>query len=80
MFFSYAIVTPTTVDIYVDDDKLTPEVKAHLGQDVVVKPYDSIFADAKAMMHVAETSGSREAVDGNAMHNEGATRMILSEA
>lgn len=49
MFFSYAIVTPTTVDIYVDDDKLTPEVKAHLGQDVVVKPYDSIFADAKAL-------------------------------
>ncbi|PYI20744.1 hypothetical protein BO86DRAFT_417918 [Aspergillus japonicus CBS 114.51] len=49
VFFSYAIVTPTAVDIYVDDDKLTPEVKAHLGQDVVVKPYDSIFADAKAL-------------------------------
>lgn len=28
---------------------MTPEVKAHVGQDVVVKPYDSIFADAKAL-------------------------------
>lgn len=49
VFFSYALITPTTVDLYVDDDKLTPEVKAHLGQDVVIKPYDSIFADAKAL-------------------------------
>ncbi|KAL7656065.1 hypothetical protein ACMYSQ_005192 [Aspergillus niger] len=49
VFFSYALITPTTVDLYVDEDKLTPEVKAHLGQDVVIKPYDSIFADAKAL-------------------------------
>ncbi|KAH8433136.1 aminopeptidase P [Aspergillus melleus] len=49
VFFSYAIVTPTTVDLYVDEDKLTPEVKAHLGQDVAIKPYDSIFADVKAI-------------------------------
>lgn len=52
VFFSYAIVTPTTVDLYVDDDKLTPEVKAHLGQDVTIKPYDSIFADVKALSEV----------------------------
>ncbi|KAJ5573884.1 uncharacterized protein N7459_008311 [Penicillium hispanicum] len=49
VFFSYAVVTPTTVEIYVDSEKLTPEVKAQLGQDVVIKPYDSIFADAKAL-------------------------------
>lgn len=49
VFFSYAIITPTTAELYVDDDKLTPEVKAHLGQDVVVKPYDSIYADAEAL-------------------------------
>jgi len=34
-------------------------VKAHLGQDVVVKPYDSIFADAKALS--AARSQSAEA-------------------
>ncbi|KAL4884144.1 hypothetical protein BJY04DRAFT_206005 [Aspergillus karnatakaensis] len=49
VFFSYCIVTPTTVELYIEDEKLTPEVKAHLGQDVIVKPYDSIFADAKAL-------------------------------
>ncbi|RMJ25201.1 hypothetical protein PHISP_03925 [Aspergillus sp. HF37] len=49
VFFAYAVITPTTAELYVDDDKLTPEVKAHLGQDVIVKPYDSIFADAKAL-------------------------------
>ncbi|KAJ5191455.1 uncharacterized protein N7498_010440 [Penicillium cinerascens] len=49
VFFSYAIITPTTAELYVDHEKLTPEVKAHLGEDVVVKPYDSIFADAKAL-------------------------------
>ncbi|OOQ85766.1 putative Xaa-Pro aminopeptidase P [Penicillium brasilianum] len=49
VFFSYAIITPTTAELYVEADKLTPEVNAHLGQDVIVKPYDSIFADAKAL-------------------------------
>lgn len=49
MFFAYAIITPTTAELYIDDEKLTPEVKAQLGDDVVIKPYDSIFADAKAL-------------------------------
>ncbi|CAI7571878.1 unnamed protein product [Penicillium manginii] len=49
VFFSYAVITPTTAELYVDDAKLTPEVKAQIGQDVVIKPYDSIFADAKAL-------------------------------
>lgn len=49
VFFAYAIVTPATVELYIDDDKLTPEVKAHLGNDVIVKPYDSVFADIKTV-------------------------------
>ncbi|KAJ5906794.1 Xaa-Pro aminopeptidase P [Penicillium subrubescens] len=49
VFFSYAIITPNTAELYVEADKLTPEVTAQLGQDVIVKPYDSIFADAKAL-------------------------------
>ncbi|RHZ74248.1 hypothetical protein CDV55_108106 [Aspergillus turcosus] len=49
VFFAYAIITPTKAELYIDNDKLTPEVVAHLGQDVVIKPYDSIFADAKAL-------------------------------
>lgn len=65
VFFAYAIITPTTAELYVDDDKLTPEVKGHLGQDVVVKPYDSIFADAKAL------SAARK-------QEEGAFKILLS--
>lgn len=65
MFFAYAIITPTTAELYVDDDKLTPEVKVHLGRDVVVKPYDSIFADAKAL------SSARK-------QEEGASKFLLS--
>ncbi|KAL4870358.1 hypothetical protein BDV12DRAFT_184542 [Aspergillus spectabilis] len=49
VFFSYCIVTPTKVELYIEGEKLTPEVKAHLGGDVIIKPYDSIFADAKAL-------------------------------
>ncbi|PYH88188.1 hypothetical protein BO71DRAFT_423865 [Aspergillus ellipticus CBS 707.79] len=58
VFFSYAIITPTTVELYVDEDKLTPEVKAHLGQDVIVKPYNSIFADAKALSEARKQDGA----------------------
>jgi Xaa-Pro aminopeptidase len=56
VFFSYAVVTSDTVDLYVDDQKLTPEVKTHLGGDVVVKPYESIFSDAKALSEANASS------------------------
>lgn len=61
MFFSYAVITPTTAEIYVEDDKLTPEVKAHLGQDVVVKPYESIFADAQALSTKSQSADENAA-------------------
>ncbi|KAJ5833519.1 hypothetical protein N7474_001830 [Penicillium riverlandense] len=62
VFFSYAVVTPTTAELYVEDDKLTPEVKAHLGKDVIVKPYDSIYADAKSLSEArSKSSGNAEA-------------------
>lgn len=49
VFFSYAAVTPTTATIYVDSNKLTDEVKDHLGTDVRIRPYDSLLSDLKAM-------------------------------
>lgn len=49
VFFAYAIVTPTTVDLYVDEEKLTPEVKTYLGDKVTIKPYSSIFKDMEAL-------------------------------
>lgn len=60
VFFAYAIVTPITAELYIDDDKLTPEVKSHLGQDVIIKPYDSIFADAKALSESRKQAAGEE--------------------
>jgi Xaa-Pro aminopeptidase len=58
VFFSYAIVTPDRVDLFINDEKLTPEVKAHLDEDVVIKPYELIFADVKALgTPVSTTNG-----------------------
>lgn len=56
VFFSYAVITPTTAELYVESDKLTPEVKSHLGDDVVIKPYDSIYADAQALSNARSKS------------------------
>ncbi|BDD59494.1 hypothetical protein MAP00_004700 [Monascus purpureus] len=57
VFFSYAIITPTTAELYIDETKLTPEAKAHLGQDVVIKPYEAIFVDAKALSAAGREAG-----------------------
>lgn len=57
VFFSYAIITPTTADLYIDETKLTPEAKAHLGQDVIIKPYEAIFVDAKALSAARKETG-----------------------
>ncbi|MCJ1318355.1 hypothetical protein MMC15_003683 [Xylographa vitiligo] len=55
VFFSYAIITPTTATIYVDSSKLSPEVHNHLGDTVHVRPYSAIFDDVKAMGKSVET-------------------------
>jgi len=56
VFFAYAIVTPATADIYIDEDKLSPEVKEYLGDNVSIKPYDSIFGDVRALSQSATTT------------------------
>ncbi|KAF7514320.1 hypothetical protein GJ744_000090 [Endocarpon pusillum] len=53
VFFSYAAVTLTTARIYVDSNKLTDEVKDHLGTDVEIRPYDSLLSDLTAMSESA---------------------------
>ncbi len=49
MFFSYAVVTSSTVTLYVDDSKLPQEVKDHLGAKVTIKPYEAIFEEITAL-------------------------------
>ncbi|KAE8150708.1 hypothetical protein BDV25DRAFT_129331 [Aspergillus avenaceus] len=77
VFFSYAIITPTTTELYVDADKLTPEVTAHLGQDVVIKPYDAIFSDAKALSEALKQE-SGEAVSKFLLSNKASWALSLS--
>ncbi|KAJ1679644.1 hypothetical protein EV182_001628 [Spiromyces aspiralis] len=46
VFFAYAIVTLDRATLYVDSEKLTDKVRAHL-EDVEIKPYDAIFDELK---------------------------------
>lgn len=49
VFFSYAIVNENEAILYLDLDKLTDEVKSHLGSAVTTKPYTQFFADLKEL-------------------------------
>lgn len=65
VFFAYALVTPTTATLFIDSNKLSQEVHAHLGDSVEIKPYESIFshlstlaAEAKSNKTTSEDSDS----------------------
>jgi hypothetical protein len=45
VFFSYAIITQDEALLYIDQDKLSPEVMEHLGNLVTVKSYVDFFSD-----------------------------------
>lgn len=45
VFFSYVIITEDTVFFFVDESKFDDSVKLHLGENVIIKPYECIFAE-----------------------------------
>src|SRR5256885_16747989 len=47
VFFAYALVTKNEIILYIDENKLTNEVKVHLGSDVKFRPYNAVFKDLK---------------------------------
>ena len=48
VFFSYAVITPTSATLYIDDTKFeSDDVKSHLGSSIHVRPYTAIFGDVK---------------------------------
>lgn len=48
VFFSYAIVTPTSATVYIDDSKLDDNCRSHLrSNNVAIKPYGAILDDAR---------------------------------
>ncbi|KAI5306705.1 hypothetical protein KEM56_007514 [Ascosphaera pollenicola] len=60
VFFAYAAVTPTTVDLYIDEEKLTPEVREYLGDKVNIKPYDSFFSGIRALGETLHVTGDED--------------------
>lgn len=49
VFFSYAIVTPDSATLYIDNSKLDQSIVDHLGGLVAMKPYEAVFSDAKSI-------------------------------
>jgi len=54
VFFSYAVITPSTVTLYIDESKLPKDAKSHLS-GVTIRPYESIFSDIAALSSSAAT-------------------------
>ncbi len=40
---AYAIIRPTSAELYLDESQITPEVSSHLGDEVTVRPYSSLL-------------------------------------
>jgi len=49
VFFSYAIVTPDYVNLYLQEKSVSSEVREHLGAEVTIKPYETVFDDLRAL-------------------------------
>lgn len=49
VFFTFAIVTLDRTVLYVNESQLTPEVRAHLGANIVIRPYAEFYRDLRAM-------------------------------
>ena len=48
LLLSYAVVYEDKVDLYVDERKLSEEIKKHLAEDNVnIKPYNDVYEDVK---------------------------------
>ncbi|KAG7290992.1 hypothetical protein NEMBOFW57_000999 [Staphylotrichum longicolle] len=79
VFFSYAIVTQDSATLYVDDSKLNDECRSYLEQNKVsVKPYDTLFTDAKALASAAEAKGTSEPPKKYFVSNKGSWALKLA--
>ncbi|KAI9139668.1 putative Xaa-Pro aminopeptidase P [Paraphysoderma sedebokerense] len=47
VFFAYSVVTLSDATLFVDESKLSKEVKDYLGKHVQIRPYQAIFEDLK---------------------------------
>ena len=61
VFFSYAVVTPTTATLYIDSSKLDETARKHL-EGVQIRPYDAIFSD---LVTLSSQGGDRSSARGS---------------
>jgi Xaa-Pro aminopeptidase len=64
VFFAYSIVTMNDMLLYIDETKLSPEVKSHLPKGVTIKPYESVFTDLATMGKEWMSGGEKIWMDG----------------
>lgn len=66
VFFSYAVVTADEAMLYIDSAKLDEEAHSYLAESgVTVKPYDSLFEDAKALGKSLSPSNANGSTNGD---------------
>jgi Xaa-Pro aminopeptidase len=57
VFFSYAIITPTTTTLYIRPESLTSSTRAHLSaNEITVKPYTEIWTDLTSLGKSVESA------------------------
>ncbi|KAG0090014.1 hypothetical protein BGZ93_009551 [Podila epicladia] len=59
VFFAYAVVTPTSVNLYLQPESVTNNVREHLGPDITIKPYGSIFDDLQELSSIVQSEGEK---------------------
>ncbi|KAI8596291.1 Creatinase/aminopeptidase [Dissophora ornata] len=59
VFFSYAIVTPDYVNLYLQEKSISQEARDHLGAEVTIKSYETVFDDLRAMSSSLKANGRK---------------------
>jgi len=70
VFFSYAIVTPDTATLYIDESQLDSACKSHLAaNNITLRPYNTILADSRKL--------SAKAAENKIASADGASNRLL---
>ncbi|KAH8116027.1 Creatinase/aminopeptidase [Phellopilus nigrolimitatus] len=65
VFLAYAVVTLDKAVLFVDSEQITDPVRAHLGKDVEIQPYDSILSYLKELSNTLGLSENKRFLLGN---------------
>ncbi|RYP16259.1 hypothetical protein DL765_005227 [Monosporascus sp. GIB2] len=81
VFFSYAIITPEEVTLYIDSSKLSPDCRSYLNENgISIKPYGDIFGDATALGQSAKCMKFGESGEPKKFHISNKASWALKRA